>query len=402
MRILHVIPSLAARDGGPPKATIEMCRELLRRGEHAEIYTTNADGTGCLDVPLERPTKVRGVSVMYYPINGSHYYKYSSALAAALRMNIRRFDIVDINLLYQFPSTAAAHYCRKHHVPYIVRPQGSLDPYLYQRHSLRKRLYELLIEQRNLAAAGAVNFTSDEEMELAKLSGLRFRSAVASLGVELEAEPVGTDDVAEGIWPQLAGKKVILFLSRVNFKKGLDILTRAFGRIYRMRRDAHLVIAGPDTEGYATRVRRWLVEEGALDAVSFTDMVLGEGKAALLRRADLFVLPSYTENFGIAVVEAMAAGVPVVISNRVNIWREIAAAEAGWVVKPDAHEVAQAILTVLDNPLLAKAMGEHGWRLARERFSWKAAGDQLVRLYREVVSGRLAAATDEVPEAAAE
>jgi len=152
MRILHVIPSLAPRDGGPAKAAIEMCRELLRRGEHTQIYTTSADGSGCLDVPLGWQTEVGGVTVTYFPINGSHYYKYSSALTAALRTNVSKFDVVDIDSLYQFPSTAAAHYCRKHGVPYIVRPHGALDPYLYRRHSLRKRLYEVLIERRNLAA----------------------------------------------------------------------------------------------------------------------------------------------------------------------------------------------------------------------------------------------------------
>jgi glycosyltransferase involved in cell wall biosynthesis len=388
MRILHVIPSLAARDGGPPKAAIEMCRELLRRGAHTQIYTTNADGSGCLHVPLGSPTEVGGVTVTYFPISGSHYYKYSSALSAALRANVSKFDVVHINSLYQFPSTAAAHYCRKHGVPYIVRPHGTLDPYLYRRHSLRKRLYEVLIERRNLTHATAVHFTTTEEMRLAKLSGLRFRSAVASLGIEFEAGPVHTENAADTIWPQLAGKKLVLFLSRINFKKGLDILARAFGHIYRTRQNAHLVIAGPDTDGYAARVRRWLAEEGALEAVTFTDMVLGERKAALLRRADLFVLPSYTENFGIAVVEAMAAGLPVVISNQVNIWSEIAAARAGLVVKPDVLEVAQAMLTLLDNPSLANEMGERGRCLAQEKFSWQVAADELLRLYRDVVAGR--------------
>ena len=389
MWILSVIPSLAARDGGPAKAAIEMCRELLRRGEHAEIYTTNADGTGRLKVPLGRPTDVAGVRVTYFAIHGSNYYKYSPALAVELRANVSKFDIVDINSLYQFPSTAAAHYCRQHGMPYLLRPHGTLDPYLYRHHSLRKRFYELLIEQRNRAAAAAVHFTSAEEMQLAQLSGLRFRGVVAPLGIELQPEPICSESAADIIWPQLATKKTVLFLSRVNFKKGLDTLASAFGEIHRRRQDAHLVIAGPDTDGYGKQVRGWLAEEGALGSVTFTGMVLGERKAALLRRADLFVLPSYTENFGIAVVEAMAARLPVVVSNRVNIWREIAAAGAGLVVKPSAREVAEATLTLLDNPSLAKEMGERGRCLAREKFSWQVAGDELVHLYQEIVAGRL-------------
>ena len=183
---------------------------------------------------------------------------------------------------------------------------------------------------------------------------------------------------ASASWPELEGKKVVLFLSRINFKKGLDILAPAFGRVLRCRSDAHLVLAGPDTDGYEARVRRWLAQEGALQNVTFTGLVEKDRKMSLLKRANLFVLPSYTENFGISVVEAMAAGLPVLVSNRVNIWREIHNAGAGIVVNPDVTEVAEAVLRLLENPSLAKEMGAQGRRVARERFSWESVGERLV------------------------
>jgi glycosyltransferase involved in cell wall biosynthesis len=387
--ILHVIPSLAPRDGGPSKAVIEMCRELRRRSHEAEIYTTNVDGDCCLDMPLGRRVEVGGVDVTYFPVSGGHYYKLSRAMAAALSANVSRYDVVHVHSLYQFPSTAAAHYCRKYDVPYVLRPHGTLDPYLYRRHQLRKRLYELLIERRNLASAAAVQFTTEEELRLAKLSGLRFRGAVVPLGVEIDEPSAGAADAADRIWPELAGKKVLLFLSRINFKKGLDVLAQAFGEIHTARPDAYLVIAGPDTDGYAAQVRTWLAAEGALDATAFTGMVLGERKAALLARADAFVLPSYSENFGISVVEAMGAGLPLLISNRINIWREIDAARAGLIVNPDAGEVAKATLALLEDPIMAKEIGARGRRRAREQFSWRAAGNQLLQLYRKIRTGRL-------------
>ncbi len=390
MRILCVIPSLAAIDGGPTKAAIEMCRELARRGEHAEIYATNAAGQDSLDVALGRPIEVRGVPVTYFSINGGRYYKFSRDMAAALKANVMRYDVVHINSLYQFPSTIAAHYCRKYGVPYILRPHGTLDPFLYRRHQWRKRLYELMIERRNLAAAAAVHFTSDEEMRLAALSGLRFRGVVAPLGVEFEEGATGAADSANALWPELEGKKVLLFLSRVNFKKGLAILARAFGQIRQARSDVHLVIAGPDTDGYAAQVREWLAEAGALGATSCTGMAEGERKDALLGRADMFLLPSYSENFGLSVVEAMAAGLPVVVSNKVNIWREIDGACAGLVVNANAAEVANAIARLLDDPALAKEMGTRGARLARAGFSWDAAGARLVELYRQAISSQSA------------
>jgi len=130
----------------------------------------NVDGNHCLDVPGAQPLEVRGVRVTYFPVNGGHYYKFSHAMAAQLKANVALYDVVHINSLYQFPVDAAAHYCRKHLVPYILRPHGTLDPYLYRRHPLRKRFYELLVERRNLANAAAVHFTSDEEMDLARFA----------------------------------------------------------------------------------------------------------------------------------------------------------------------------------------------------------------------------------------
>jgi glycosyltransferase involved in cell wall biosynthesis len=385
MRTLHVIPSLAESDGGPSKAALEMCRELTRRSHNAEIYTTNATAQSRSDVLLGQPLSVHGVNVTYFPINGGTYYKYSYSMAAALKATIPRYDIVHIHSLYQFPSTAAAHYCRKYRVPYILRPHGTLDPFLYKRHPLRKRIYELMIERRNLAAAAAVHFTSEEELRLATRSGLDFKGAVVPLGVELDDPLPCAARAADSLWPELRGKRVILFLSRINFKKGLDILAAAFGEVHKVRADAHLVIAGPDIDGYGTKVREWLTAAAALEAATFTGMVLDTRKAALLSRADLFVLPSYSENFGIAVVEAMGAGLPIVISNRVNIWREIDAAHAGFVVTPDARELATAILALLDNPGMARSMGERGHRLAREQFSWRAAGDHLEHLYGQLI-----------------
>ena len=390
MKILHVIPSLAARDGGPTKVTLEMCRALNRRGHEASIYTTNADGRGCLDVPLRRGIDVGGVEVVYFPINGGNYYKVSMAMRQALRENIPRFDVVHAHALYQFPSTAAAWHARRSGVPYVVQPHGCLDPYLYRRRVLRKRLYELVIERRNLAAAAAVHFASAEEMRLAQSLGLPLRGMVVPPGVEFEDGAAADSHTADTLWPELAGKTVLLFLSRINFKKGLDILAQAFGQIQRARPDTRLAIAGPDTDGYAAQVRGFLAAAGVLPATLFTGMLLGREKAAILRRASLFLLPSYSENFGVAVVEAMAAGLPVVISDRVNIWQEIAAARAGIAVEAAAGEVAKAALGLLNDPALAAAMGERGRRLARSQFSWFAAGDRLVQLYESTITARAA------------
>lgn len=389
MRILHVLSSLAPRYGGPPQVCLELCQELARRGEEVSIYTTNMDGPRELDVPLQRPvwTNGNGVEVRYFPVQTPRSYVMSWPFARALRRAIPEQDIVHIHSLYVFPSTIAAYYCRRAAVPYLVRPHGSLDPYLFRRHRGRKWVYERLFEWRNLNRAAAIHYTTQEEEELVRPLGLRARGVIVPPGVHAERYAEGPSRAAfDEAWPETRGRRVVLYLGRLNFKKGLDLLAKAFGQLARQRDDVHLLLAGPDNDGYGAMVWQWLANEGVLARCSFAGMLLGSRKLMALRHADVFVLPSYTENFGIAVVEAMACGLPVVISNRVNIWRDVAAAQAGIVVDCDADELSRALAAVLADPTGGKAMGERARRLVRERFTWGAAADRMLEVYREILA----------------
>jgi glycosyltransferase involved in cell wall biosynthesis len=386
MRILHVIPALAPRFGGPPKVVMEMCRELAKRGEQVAIYTTNFDGPGTLKVPLrQRARDESGVEVTYFPVYPHRYYTLSFPLALALKRNVSDYDIVHIHSLYRFATTAAAYYCRKYSVPYVMQPHGTLDPFMFRRHRLRKSLYEALFDRPDLEKASAVHFTTQEELELARAAKFTLKGEVVPLGVTVEKI-----DRKKAIkefyskWPDLEGKRIILFLGRLNFKKGLDLLVRAFANLCRMRNDIHLFIAGPDDEGYGGQVRKWLQEEGVFAQATFSGMILGSEKAAAFAASDVFVLPSYSENFGVAVVEALGSGLPIVISNRVNIWREVAQADAGIVINCDSTELERALVRLLDEPGLSQQMSEAGPRLARDSFSWRTAGDRLLEVYRGI------------------
>jgi glycosyltransferase involved in cell wall biosynthesis len=384
MRILHVISSVAPRYGGPSKAVIEMCQELIRRNHDVDIFTTNADIEKRLEVPLQRRVDINGVPITYFPVQANNLYKLSLPLASALRRFTRDFDIVHTHSLYQFPATAAAHYCRRYRIPYVVRPHGTLDPFLFGHHRARKWLYEFLWERRNLKAAAAVQFTADQEMTLAQSLQIKFNGVVVPIGVSTPS-PSNTSRRLHDFWPETKGKKVILFLGRVNFKKGLDILAEAFGNLARKREDIHLLIAGPDDEGYGDRVKAWLAGFDVLKRTTFTGMLTGEAKATVLSQSALFVLPSYSENFGIAVVEAMAAGLPVVISNRINICREVQQAGAGLVTNPRPLEISDAIELVLDDISASRLMSARGIALAKS-FSWRTAGTQLVDMYDAILS----------------
>jgi glycosyltransferase involved in cell wall biosynthesis len=389
LKILHVIASLAPRYGGPSKVCLELCRELARRGEQVAIYTTNIDGDGELDVPLGTPLVKDGIEIGYFTVQTPRYYKFSIPLARALKAAIPEYDLVHIHSLYLFPSTVAAYYSRHYGVPYLIRPHGTLDPYLFRRHRGRKWIYERLFEWRNLNNAAAVHFTTVEEHELTCPLGLKAPGVVVPPGVNLQdyadIPPVGTFMAAH---PETYGKKIILYLGRLNFKKGLDLLAKAFGEVVRERDDVHLVLAGPDDDGYGAEVRQWLVADGVIGKCTFTGMLLGADKLAAFSDADVFVLPSYTENFGVAVVEAMVCGLPVVISNKVNIWREVAQAHAGLVVNCDAQEVSNALLTLLEDPLHGKEMGRRGRWLVEERFTWEVVGEQMVQVYHQILSKR--------------
>ncbi len=403
MRILHLIASLSPSTGGPVEACLGLCRELAKRGHNVSIYTTNFGyaGTGRatdLDCPLDAPVYDHGVQIRFFAGRGRGRYSLSLPLLRALRLAIPSVDIVHIHSMYLFHSTVGAYLCRRFHVPYIIKPHGTLDPYLRRRHRVRKWLHEIIVERQNFRRAAAIQFTAAEEMALATGSSVGkrlFEGAVGAIvpnGVVIpEAfEPGARETDTEGLlqrFPELLGKRIVLFLGRINFKKGLDILAAAFAQICKKREDTHLLIAGPDNEGYELRVREWLRAENVLHRVTFAGMLTGAHKNAAFGISQMFVLPSYSENFGIAVVEAMAHGLPVIVSDRVNIWREIADAAAGLVVRCDAAELATALSTLLDDSELRRAMGGRGRQLSERSFTWPIAAQQMLNLYERISKG---------------
>lgn len=385
LRILHVIGGLSPRAGGPTNVIVPMCQALADRGHEVHIMCTNGDWPrGTLDVPTER-TVLRGdVKVTYYPLQWGRY-AFSFPLAVALQREIPRFDVVHIHSLYLFHTLVAAHYCRRYGIPYILRPHGTLDPYQRRKSRLKKAIYNLLFEHRNLHEAAAIHYTTvEEQLRSETMPGLA-PGVVVPHGLNLSDFPEPTETgLFRRSHPETANKKLVTFLGRLTPKKGLDLLVRAFGHLARARGDVHLVMAGPDDEGYGSKVRGWLAEEQVLDQVTFPGMLVGSSKLELLYDTDVFVLASYFENFGVSVLEALGCRRPVVVSEEVYIWREIKEAEAGIVVPCRAGDLEEAIVYLLDNPELARIMGERGRSLVESRFTWDAAAKQLEDLYFKV------------------
>ncbi len=306
---------------------------------------------------------------------------------SALRQKIQASDLVHIHSLYLFHDLVAGHYCRQYGVPYLMRPHGTLDPFIYRRHRWRKRLMEFLFEHRNIRRAAAHACSPRRKnRNWRRLHTFETPGLVVPLGIDAdEFAAMPEPGSFRRRHPEIGDKPIILFFGRINFKKGLDILAKAFGAVARRRQDVHLVIAGPDNEGWGARVRTWLDEEGVLGRTTFTGMLLGPDKLAVLRDASLFVLPSYSENFGLAVIEAMAAGLPVIISDQVNIWREVETGRAGRVIPCDATALADQILELLADPDAAAGMGQKGRALVQERFQWPRIAPRLAEAYVRII-----------------
>lgn len=362
-----------------------MARAMARRGHEVSVYTTNFGGRSDRDVAFDTPVDDGGVTIRYYPVGFPRFWETSLPLGRALRRAVREAGLVHLHSLYMYHDRAAGNAAIEAGVPYIVRPHGTLDPYIRNRRRARKAVFEWWFQNRILRNAAALHYTSADERRLATPYARNSRGFVVPNGLDLDAfADLPPNGAFRAKHPGIGDRPIVLFLGRLNFKKGLDLLVPAFGSLRYAGIDAHLVIAGPD-DGMAEKTRGWLRNAGLLERATFTGMLEGRDKLAAFADAAVFVLPSYSENFGIAVAEAMACGVPVAISEAVNIWHDVKTARAGLVSPCNADAIARDLTSILSSPGRAVAMGERGRALAREKYSWDGIAPALEAAYEQVL-----------------
>ncbi len=327
MRILHVTASLDPRSGGVAEAVRQIGAALVRAGHHTEVATTDAPGAGWMD-GFPFPVHALG------PGRGG-VYQYAPALGYWLRSQHDNFDCVLSHGLWQYHGFAAWHTWQGTTTPRFVFAHGMLDPWFkrtYPRKHLKKWLYWPWAEYRLLRSARAVFFTCEDERRLARESFwlYRVREAVNPLGIQ---EPPGEPERQKAAFfekfPGLRGKRLVLFLGRLVVKKGCDLLLRAFESLPGRPADAVLVMAGPDDEIDPAFTKTLRDSTRTNPGVCWPGMLTGDLKWGVLHAAEVFILPSHQENFGLAVVESLACGTPVLVSDKVNIWREIEEDGAG-------------------------------------------------------------------------
>lgn len=387
MNLLRLISSLDPRGGGPIEGARRIDTQLSRLGHRLEV--------ACLDAPgqswqSDYPATVHALGPAKLG------YRYSPALVPWLHANHRRFDAVIVDGLWQYPGLAAWRALAGTDTPYFVFTHGMLDPWFkrtYPLKHLKKWLYWPWAEYRVLRDARAVLFTCEEERRLARESFWLYKANEIVTAYGTDSPPDDDDSqLANGFfaaYPETHGKRLFLYLSRIHEKKGCDLLIDAFAQVAATDPSLHLVMAGPDQTGWAATLKQQAQRLGIADRITWTGMLQGDAKWGAFHAAEVFCLPSHQENFGIVVAEALGCGKPVLISDKVNIWREIAADGAG-IVRPDSVEgTVDALRTWLAlTPEEQDRMRDSGRRCFENRYRIERVATNLVDIIsRHIVAG---------------
>jgi glycosyltransferase involved in cell wall biosynthesis len=390
MKILQIVPSVSLVYGGPSQMVLGLSKALAKQGINLTIITTNSNGDQGqppLNVPLKTPLKQDGYNIIYFQCSPFKRYKFSLDLLNWLNKNFHNYDLAHIHALFSPLSTASATICRLKKLPYILRPLGTLDPADLRKKKQLKIFYGNLFEKPNLARAAGIHFTSQKESDVSTRFGVKTNDLVVPLGVEFPANlpSLGMTRQQLGISPD---KPLLLFMSRIEPKKGLDLLIPALQSLLKLGLDFHFVLAGanPQDRDYQNSIYDLINNSTLAKCTTITGFVTGEMKLGLLQDADLFVLPSYYENFGIVVAEAMAMGTPVLISNQVYICQEIERAKAGWICKCNQDDLIKQLQLAIQDREARKERGLNAHKLVAAKYSWSAIARQMISIYEDLSS----------------
>jgi glycosyltransferase involved in cell wall biosynthesis len=380
LRILQVVPTYfpAIRYGGPIRSVHALSKSLAARGHDVHVFTSSIDGPDDLDFDPSIPVDLDGVKVRYFPVRFLRRLYWSPPMAAALRNEIAGFDVLHLHSVFLWPTWAAARIAHSRHIPYIVSPRGSLGREVIRRKStLLKSAWINLIEQRTLRESAGVHSTSEVESDEIKALGLN-TSRIICVPNGVDA-PVRHAALAAGPYSGIA-RPYALFLGRINWKKGLDRLLKAWQLIP----DLALIIAGNDEEGYRNTLEALVQEYGLHRRVRFLGPVSEEHKWALYENAEVFVLPSYSENFANVVAEAMSMGCPVVVTPEVGLSSFVRESGAGIVVGGAPPLLSGAIRTIMHDSNKRIAMGDRGRRAVRQQLSWDSVAHSMEAVYADI------------------
>jgi glycosyltransferase involved in cell wall biosynthesis len=379
MNILHVTATYypAVRYGGPIYTVHRLAQALVERGHRVVVYTTNVDGNSRTDIPPGGATILDGVEVHYFPSPFARIY-WSPEMIRMLHANAAQFDIVHAHGAFLYPTVAARRASRRAGVAFVYSPRGMFVYDLIKRKNfIGKALWILLFEAANVRAASFVHATSvSEAHDMKRLKLCPNTIHVIANGVDIPSTTSESSEENRRFFDSL--RPYVLILGRVNWKKGIDRLIRAMSFVPSTK----LAVVGNDDENYTPRLQVLARECGIHDRVVFAGPAYGKDKLAWMQNAELFVLPSHSENFGVAVLEAMGCGCPVIVTPEVGIAEEIGETGAGLVVPGNPEQLSAAIKSLLSDPDRRKKMGEIARIVAQTKYSWSAIAEQMEAAYR--------------------
>lgn len=383
LRVVHVCAYFAPAFvyGGPPRSIFGLCRAQRHAGIDVRVVTTTANGDSELSDAVVAQGEYESIPVRYCARAWPRSIFHAPSLGSAVATELRDADVLHIHGLWNATVWSAAAAAREQRKPYVLSPRGMLAPAALAHDKWRKKLVYPLADRRVIRDAARLHATSQSEFEQLNRLPEAGRAVYVPNGVELP--PGGDRD------PRAARERfhlpptspLILFLGRIHPIKRLDLVAAAFAQVRAQHRDAHLVIAGPDEDGHRATVAPLFTPFGS--SVTWTGRVDDAGKRQLLDAATMLVVSSNSESFGMSVAEAMAAGMPVVVT-RTCPWAEIESSEAGFWVDQTADAIARGLNAILADPAAAQAMGRRGRALIASRYSWPSAAAALIKTYEEI------------------
>ena len=388
LRVLHVVPSVSPRRGGPSKAACEMVAAQNAIGLSAEIATTNDDLESLLDVELNQQLEFNGAPVRFFQrwspaVAGLREFQVSRSFSRWLADNIDAYDVLHVHAIFSYCSSYAMWLARKTGKPYVVRPIGQLESWALNQAKLKKQIYLALLERANLSAASRVQFTAESERRQALLRFPELNSVVVPLGIDDPAHMQGASSRLRQQYHIAADQRVLCYLGRLHQKKGIDLLLKA---IAKLETPCHLLIAGSGSESVQQSLHALITSLDISDRVQFVGFVSGEQKQLLLQGSDLFALTSWSENFGISVLEALAAGTPALVTEGVALSSTIKEHSLGFVAEPSV----ESICSTLESGLRAVEAGnidcERIREFIRQHYQWPEIARQLQQMYASLVS----------------
>lgn len=372
MRILVVNTYIGFRSGGLRSGTINLCSALIHSGHDVTLYSTDIESGNEFSGVQNKNFLFCGIKTVIFKTNFSVFGNvFSRRMIFDLKSNIPNFDLVLIQSIYQINSTIAAFFCRFNKVPYILRPHGSFDPVLMsRRRTVIKNLYINFFEKKSFCNALAIQYSSVEEMEMTKaVISNAARPLIIPEGIDCQKYFSNKRYFGKDFYPLLSNHKVLLYLGRLHPKKGIELAIQAFASLLTSGINAKFVIIGVGDKSYTRKLFQLVSSLKINNDVIFVGQVSEQEKLRFLRSADIYVLPSYGENFGISVVEALASGLPVIVSDKVAISSKLSLLQSAIVVECKHEQLVSAMRLLLLNPALCERLHTIGPSVAKEFFS---------------------------------